>query len=122
MDLTKQSLLKAEIPVRSFIERRNMWKERVREKEYLMCLGDLLVFPTRTQKLNLLPGGYDCQYMYLSPVHTCVCVCIYMGVCMYVYVIYSHMPRFYMAMQLSVVLIVLNEKLLYNYLVAFSLD
>lgn len=62
-------------------------------------------------------------------VSICIClqsihvyVYIYMGVCMYVYVIYSHMPRFYMAMQLSVVLIVLNEKLLYNYLVAFSLD
>lgn len=72
-----------EIPVYSFIKRGNRWKGRVGGEEYMMGPGELLVFPSmqRTWELNSLLGRYDCQYMFLSSIHTYICLCLYVCQC-----------------------------------------
>lgn len=77
------------IPVYSFTKRGNMWKGRVRGEENMLCLGELVVFPSmwRTQELNSLLERYDFHSLWLSSVY--IYMYIYLPMCVYVCVIYS---------------------------------
>lgn len=67
------------IPVYSFTKTGNMWKGRVGGEEYMLCLGELVVFPSmwRTQELNSLLERYDSHSLCLSSVHMYVYIFTY---------------------------------------------